>query len=236
MCTGIQMGGAIVTADQETHSRPNRSSLQPGRTTLMPLLILPLLSMLLMLLLASCGANGSQARAAEQGNIPPAGHVATPTPPVSPCPPTQEQSPASLPCIPCPPGPPTAPPTCFPCPPEREIPCPVVSPVPTPRPGLSTIVFCPNPPVPVQGTSGAIQLRGSVCGRGFHPAELVTLTASGSRERLAWQIRADQAGAFIAPLPPLLCRFVPLTLMATGNEGSRSNTLSLGADACPPTV
>lgn len=232
-----------------THLRPNCLSQMQRRILLVPLAILPFL---LILALASCGSTARQVRSAHQGDKPPVAAVATqtataavsPCPPVdkgtiascSPCTPAQGQSPASLACRPCPPGPPTAPPTCFPCPPEWETPCPMVSPQPTPQPGLPTIIFCPNPPVPVQSTPGVVQLRGFVCGRGFRPAELVTVTASWSRGHLAWQLHADRVGSFTSPLPPLLCRFVPLMVVASGNEGSRSNALALEASMCPPTA
>jgi hypothetical protein len=231
---------------QMTQPRPDRSS-RPQRRTLL-LLPLAILSLLL-LVLAGCGTTASRARATAQGSVPPAGPAATapvPCPPAGegappscpPCPPAQGQLPTLPPCLPCPPAPPTAPPTCFPCPPDREAPCPVVSPQPSPTPrlGQPVIIFCPTPPAPVQVAPGAIQLQGFVCGRGFHPAELVTLTASGPRGRLVWQLRADRDGTFMSPLPPLLCRLVPLALIASGNEGSRSNTLTLGADACLPTA
>jgi len=111
-----------------------------------------------------------------------------------------------------------------------------VAPQPTPRLGQPVIAFCLNPPTPVKGAPGTIQVQSFVCGRDFHPAELVTLTASGRLGRLEWQQRADQMGAFVSPLPPLLCRNAPLTLIASGNQGSRSNSLTLDAEACPPAV
>jgi hypothetical protein len=229
------------------HSRSEYLFGAHRRIALRPLAVLPLL---LILALTSCGTSPSAARTAGQGSHLPAQSIATPVPSVFPCPPVtdgatprcsvcrpaQSQSPASLPCLPCPPGPAAEPPTCLPCLPDRETACFVASPEPTPRLGQPAIVFCPNPPVPVQSAPGILQLRGFVCGHGFRSAELVTLTASGPRGRLTWQLRADRVGSFVSPLPLSLCGFVPFMLIATGNEGSHSNTLFLGTSSCAPTT
>jgi hypothetical protein len=247
---GERTGGGSVADIKMARSHLSLSSRQQWHTALAPLLTLSVLSLLLLLILASCGTTLSRNGAAGQGSRSSAGRVATQTPVgvactpssegaaprCSPCSPEQGQQPAQLPCSPCPPAPPTAPPTCFPCPPEQAIPCPIVPPQPTPRLGQPVIAFCPTPPTTVKGAPGTIQVQSIVCGRDFHPLELVTLTASGRLGRLEWQQRADQMGAFVSPLPPLLCRNAPLTLIASGNQGSRSNSLTLDAEACPPTV
>jgi hypothetical protein len=225
-----------------TRPQLDRSSRQQRHTMFMSLLILTVLS--LPLILASCGTT------AGKGSLLSTEHAATQTPVsvsclpaskgamprCSTCPPAQGQQPARFPCTPCPPEPLTAPPTCFPCSSDKEAPCPIVSPQPTPHLGQPVIDFCQNPPAPAKSASGTIQLQGFVCGRSFHPTELVTIAANGRSGRFEWQVRADQAGAFESSLPPLLCRLVPLTLTASGNQGSRSNSLTLEADACPPAV
>jgi hypothetical protein len=61
---------------------------------------------------------------------------------------------------------------------------------------------------------------------------MITLTASGSRGSVSWTARADAAGSFRATLPPALCRLVPFSLVATGNSGDRSNTLTISSGRC----
>jgi hypothetical protein len=231
---GERTGGGSVADIKMARSHLSLSSRQQWHTALAPLLTLSVLSLLLLLILASCGTTLSRNGAAGQGSRSSAGRVATQTPVGVACTPASEG--AAPRCSPCPPAPPTAPPTCFPCPPEQAIPCPIVPPQPTPRLGQPVIAFCPTPPTTVKGAPGTIQVQSIVCGRDFHPLELVTLTASGRLGRLEWQQRADQMGTFVSPLPPLLCRNAPLTLIASGNQGSRSNSLTLDAEACPPTV
>ncbi len=81
-----------------------------------------------------------------------------------------------------------------------------------------------------------ITLKGSLCGSHFHPGERVTLTVSGPRGSFSWQLNADASGNFIALLPPALCQLLPLTLVAAGNEGSRSNMLTFAPNVCLPTA
>jgi hypothetical protein len=113
--------------------------------------------------------------------------------------------------------------------------CPPVRPRATP--GHPVIWFCPTPPVAFRfSPSAPIQLHGSVCGVGFHPDELVTVIAIGSRGSLAWPVRATPDGALVTALPLTLCRLAPLTLTAVGAQGDRSNALALAAIACVPAV
>lgn len=133
-----------------------------------------------------------------------------------------------------------------PCPPflteaPRAVPCPPVPPPATPIPPPSRsispeITFCPTAPVAVSAAPGAIQLKGYVCGRGFHSNETVTLAATGAGHTMSWQLVASSAGTFASPLPPLLCRLAPATLVATGSTGDRSNSLVLSATSCLPTL
>ncbi len=125
-------------------------------------------------------------------------------------------------------------------------PCPVIvaNPIgacpsgrPRPTPGHPVIWFCPTPPVAFRlSPTAPIQLRGSVCGVGFQPDELVSVIAIGSRGSLAWQVRATPAGALVTALPLTLCRLAPLTLTAVGAQGDRSNELAVTAIACVPAV
>jgi len=106
-----------------------------------------------------------------------------------------------------------------------------------PTPGHPVIWFCPTPPVAFRlSPTAPIQLRGSVCGVGFQPYELVSVIAIGSRGSLAWQVRATPAGALVTALPLTLCRLAPLTLTAVGAKGDRSNELAITAIACVPAV
>ncbi len=97
-------------------------------------------------------------------------------------------------------------------------------------------MFCPTAPVALQPVPGTIQLHGFVCGRGFYPNETVTLTATGARGTFSWQAQVSSLGSFVSPLPPLLCRFGPLTLTAAGSTGDRSNSLFLSATSCLPSL
>jgi len=127
---------------------------------------------------------------------------------------------------------------CQPCPVIAANPigaCPSVRPRPTP--GQPVIWFCPTPPVAFRlSPTAPIQLRGSVCGVGFQPDELVSVIAIGSRGSLAWLVRATPAGDFVTALPLTLCRLAPLTLTAVGAQGDRSNALAVTAIACVPAV
>jgi len=127
---------------------------------------------------------------------------------------------------------------CQPCPVIAANPigaCPSVRPRPTP--GQPVIWFCPTPPVAFRlFPTAPIQLRGSVCGVGFQPDELVSVIAIGSRGSLAWLVRATPAGDFVTALPLTLCRLAPLTLTAVGAQGDRSNALAVTAIACVPAV
>lgn len=147
-----------------------------------------------------------------------------------PCPPQTEGPSSSVSCSSCPPGTAVA---CTPCA-ESARPCPVLQPTasPIPRAGVPVIFFCPPVPVPMQEAPGTVVLRGEICGSGFHPAELITLTATGPHASISWQVHANSAGNIIAPISPLICHLVPVTISAVGNQNSHSNMLLLASDAC----
>jgi hypothetical protein len=107
---------------------------------------------------------------------------------------------------------------------------------PSPAAGSPTIWFCPLLPVPYYLSPGVIALKGFLCGSHFQPGERVTLTVRGSRGSFAWQLSADANGNFTASLPPALCQWQPLTIVADGNEGSHSNVLAFVPNACLPTA
>jgi hypothetical protein len=90
--------------------------------------------------------------------------------------------------------------------------------------------------VPYYLAPGAIALKGYLCGSHFQAGERVTLTVKGSRGSFSWQLSADAGGNFMASLPPALCQWLPLTIMADGNEGSHSNVLAFEPNACLPTA
>lgn len=156
--------------------------------------------------------------------------VANPTANCFACPPVPGQPSSFPPCEPCPTVVPTQSHPCLstPTPPGHP------TPTPTAAPGSPTIFFCPGPPVPVPVGPEQVQLRGMVCGKNFHPAEVVNFLATGAGKSIAWHATADSNGNLVAQLPLLLCQLAPLTLVATGNEGSRSNTLILTTSDCRP--
>src|SRR2546428_8887212 len=169
-----------------------------------------------------------------------AGETVVPSPPC-PCPPRVPGAPSTVPCPPaCRPAAGTAPTNAVPCPPCRFItknPARICPPIAPPAsPGHPAITFCPAAPLALRAAPAPVLLPGFLCGWGFHPNETVTLTATGARGTLSWALLTNSSGAFAAPLPPLLCRFAPLTLVATGSRGDRSNGLPLSATSCLPTL
>ena len=165
------------------------------------------------------------------------------------CPSSTAAAPSAVPCAtPCVAAPgggaPSTAVLCPPCPVMTENPsgiCPIIPPSPAQQPSPPAtsppvIAFCPTPPVARQIAPGVIQLQGYVCGRGFHASETVTLSATGLGQKVSWQVQASTSGAFVSPLPPALCRLAPVTIVAIGNAGDRSNSLLLSATSCLPTV
>jgi hypothetical protein len=108
--------------------------------------------------------------------------------------------------------------------------------VPSPAADSPAIWFCPAPPVPYRLASGVIAQKGFLCGSHFRPDERVMLMVRGSRGNFSWQISADASGSFMISLPPTLCQWLPLTISASGNAGSHSNTLTFAPNACLPTA
>jgi hypothetical protein len=109
---------------------------------------------------------------------------------------------------------------------------PVGCPVPLPpRPvpplqNLARINLCPSLLAALPVGSAAI------CGSGFHPVELVTITVTGRLGTTSWQVVAQSDGTFRTVVPLTVCRLMPLYAVARGNRGSISNTLPLNLLVC----
>ena len=123
------------------------------------------------------------------------------------------------------------------CPPTTPPPAPSPTPRPTPTPVPPapvvppTISFCPVPQ-PVQVGPSLWQTQGTLCGGGFKPREIVTITLRGLRGTLSWQTIALLNGTFRTPVPFNACQIEPLAVMAAGNRGSVSNVLPFPRTSC----
>jgi hypothetical protein len=170
------------------------------------------------LLVTGCTANlGSNPSAAMQRPSTPSGIVSTgPTP--------AAQSTGAFPGVAATPASeipariPLPPPAMPPSPPR-----PVVPPL-----GHPAIVIC-GPLVLVPTIRGGVL---SVCGSGFHPAELVTLTLIGRLGRISWSAVAGADGTFRSPVPPASCRLVALSVVARGSRGSVASTTAPALTFC----
>jgi hypothetical protein len=100
-----------------------------------------------------------------------------------------------------------------------------------PQAGHARILLCLQPIVAtaLPRVNGAI-----VCGVGFRPEELVTITVSGRMGSNSWQVAARPDGTFRSGLPPAACRLMPAYVTARGNHGSVSNAVLLTILACRP--
>lgn len=136
-------------------------------------------------------------------------------------------------------GQPLAPPALAPnrCPPITANPIsanPVGCPGPVPPPpivpqtGHARVLLCTQPIMAVP----PIAVGALVCGVGFRPEELVTVTVSGRTGTTSWQVTAGRDGSFRSGLPPAACRLMPAYLSARGNRGSVSNALPLTLASC----
>jgi hypothetical protein len=119
------------------------------------------------------------------------------------------------------------------CPPITANPVGCPGPLPpqpiSPQTGHARILLCAEPIVP---GAPPITLGATVCGAGFHPEELVTITTSGRMGRTSWQVTARSDGTFRSVLPPAACRLMPAYVIARGNHGSVSNAVLLTYAAC----
>jgi hypothetical protein len=76
-------------------------------------------------------------------------------------------------------------------------------------------------------------LAPAVCGTGFAATEDITLTLTGRLGVTSWSVVADASGQFRSALPSTACHYAPGALVARGNKGGVSNTLSLSLLFCP---
>lgn len=121
--------------------------------------------------------------------------------------------------------------------PASDIPARIPQPSPTmppfpprpvvPPPGHPAIAIC-GPLVPAPTIRGVA----SVCGSGFHPAELVTLTLIGRLGRVSWAAVAGADGSFRSAVPPASCRLLALSVVARGNRGSVASTPATALTFC----
>jgi hypothetical protein len=121
-------------------------------------------------------------------------------------------------------------------------PCPPI----TANPVTANPIGCPLPPQPIVPATGharvllctqplavpPIALGALVCGVGFRPEEVVTVTVSGRTGTTSWQVTTGRDGSFRSGLPPAACRLMPAYLSARGNRGSVSNALPLTLALC----
>jgi hypothetical protein len=96
----------------------------------------------------------------------------------------------------------------------------------TPQTAHARILLCSQPIAP------PIRVGAVVCGAGFRPEELVTITVSGRTGTTSWQATARPDGTFRSVLPQAACRLMPASITAKGNRGSLSNAVVLTIAAC----
>jgi hypothetical protein len=112
--------------------------------------------------------------------------------------------------------------------PARSAPNPPRPPLPpfvvghAPRIALCGPLPIALPPQPVKGLAPL-----QVCGSGFSPVEVVTLTLRGRFGTTSWTVNAAADGSFQSTLFPGACRYAPGLVVARGNRGHVSNPLLL---------
>jgi hypothetical protein len=127
---------------------------------------------------------------------------------------------------------------CGPCPPVLAAPlpllrCPAPPNPPVPPTGAARISFCAGLPITLKtGPVPFMQL--AVCGTGFASYEVVTITLTSTRGTTSWSTIAGARGTFDSALPSSICGLAPAQLVARGNKGHVSNTLSLSPIFCRP--
>jgi hypothetical protein len=127
---------------------------------------------------------------------------------------------------------------CEPCSPAVAGPLPLLRCPPPPKPAVpptntARISLCAGlPGTPRAGPAPLVQP--AVCGNGFGPYEVVTIILTGSRGSTFWSTMAGPRGTFDSPLPASVCRLVPGQVVARGNKGHVSNSISIPAMFCRP--
>jgi hypothetical protein len=96
-----------------------------------------------------------------------------------------------------------------------------------PQTGHARVLLCTQPVAIPPIAVGTL-----VCGVGFRPEEVVTVTVSGRTGTTSWQVTTGRDGSFRSMLPPAACRLIPAYLSARGNRGSVSNALPLILASC----
>jgi hypothetical protein len=96
-----------------------------------------------------------------------------------------------------------------------------------PQTGHARVLLCAQPIAFPPIAVGTL-----VCGVGFRPEEVVTVTVSGRTGTTSWQVATGRDGSFGSMLPPAACRLMPAYLSARGNRGSVSNALPLTLASC----
>jgi hypothetical protein len=96
-----------------------------------------------------------------------------------------------------------------------------------PQTGHARVLLCTQPIAFPPIAVGTL-----VCGVGFRPEELVTVTVSGRTGTASWQVTTGRDGSFRSMLAPAACRLMPAYLSARGNRGSVSNALPLTLVSC----
>src|SRR6202035_233266 len=75
-----------------------------------------------------------------------------------------------------------------------------------PPAGHARILLCQQP---IAAGVPPITVGAMVCGAGFRPAELVTITVNGRMGSTSWQVAVRPDGTFRSTLPPAACRVMP---------------------------
>jgi hypothetical protein len=97
-----------------------------------------------------------------------------------------------------------------------------------PLPGHPAIAVCG--PIPAVPTIRSVVP--AVCGGGFHPAEVVTLTLIGRLGRLTWLAVAGPDGSFRSAIPSGYCRLLALSIVARGSRGSLASAPATALTFC----
>ena len=129
---------------------------------------------------------------------------------------------------------------CGPCPPVLAAPLPLLRcPPPAPKPPVppttsALISFCAGLPAIKSGPAPIPVMQPAICGSGFGPYEVVTITLTSVHGTRSWSTIAGLRGTFDSPLPASSCLLAPAQVVAHGNKGHTSNAISLSPTLCRP--
>jgi hypothetical protein len=99
----------------------------------------------------------------------------------------------------------------------------------SPQTGHARILFCMQP---IAAAAPPITVASVLCGAGFRPEELVTITVSGRAGSTSWKVTTARDGSFRSTVPATACQLMPAYITARGNRGSVSNAVPLTMAAC----